>query len=124
MMSVVKLTMLLCDHVAAAEGKLYISGAGWTQIGPGPLATAIAALVEVPWDRTDQRISFTLTLRHEDGQEVMLPGPAGSEPVAVSGEVEVGRAAGVPDGSPSAVPLAINLPPFPLAPGQGYYWAA
>ena len=75
-----KLTMLLCDHVAAAEGKLYVNGAGWTQTGPEPMPSAIAVLVEVPWDRTNRSIGFQLTLRHEDGQDVLQPGPAGPMP--------------------------------------------
>jgi hypothetical protein len=120
----VKLTMLLCDHVAVAEGKLYINGGGWVETGPDPTPSAIAVLFEVPWNETNRKINFRLRLRHEDGHEVTQTGPVGPQQIEVGGEIEVGRPAGVPEGSALPVPLAINLPPFLLDPGQGYYWEA
>ncbi len=120
----VKLTMLLCDHVAVAEGKLYINGGGWVETGPDPIPFGIAVLMEVPWNDTNRRIDFKLGLHHEDGHEVTQPGPVGVQRVEVGGEIEVGRPAGVPEGSAIPVPLAINLPPVLLEPGQGYYWEA
>ena len=124
MMSHVKLTMLLCDHAAVADGKLYINGGGWAGIGPDPAPSAIALLIEVPWDRADSVIDFKLTLRHEDGQLVSQLGPAGPQGIEVGGQIEVGRPLDIPEGSPLPVPLAINLAPFQLEPGNGYYWEA
>ena len=116
--------MLLCDYVAVAEGKLYVSGAGWTVVGPDPATTGIAVLMEVPWDQTNRSIRFRLRLLHEDGHPVMQPSPIGAQPVELGTDVEVGRPAGVVAGTALPVPLAINLPPMPLPPGQGYYWEA
>lgn len=113
--------MMLCDHAAVAEGKLYISGGGWTQTGP-PSPSAIAMLIDVPWDRTNQSISFHLSLHGADGQPVMQQGPLGQVPIEVGGDFEVGRPVGLAQGTPITVPLAINIPPIPLAPGQRYVW--
>jgi len=121
----VKLTMLLCDHVAVAEGKLYINGAGWVVTGPSPSPSGIAVFMEVPWNQTNRKINFLLRLLHEDGHPVMQPTPVGeSVPVEVAANLEVGRPAGVAEGTALPVPIPINFPPMPLPPGQGFYWEA
>lgn len=119
-----RLTLMLCDHVAVADGKLYINGGGWNITGPDPAPSAIAVLLEVPWDRANHRIPLRLRLVHEDGGPVTQLLPTGAQPVEVGADVEVGRPAGLPPGSPLLVPLAFNLPPIPLPPGQGYVWQA
>ena len=119
-----KLTLLLCDHVAVAEGKLYISGGGWTMTGPDPAPSGIAVLLEVPWDQANRSIALRLGLFHEDGQPVAQMGPDGVTAVEVGADLEVGRPPGLPAGTPLPVPLAVNLPPIPLPPGQGYFWQA
>lgn len=47
-------TMLLCDAAQAVGGKLFVLGAGWTQIlvpdVPTPMAIALRVLV--PWDQS------------------------------------------------------------------------
>ena len=47
-----KVTAMLADYAAAADGKLTIVGGGWTVTGPQPVPFAIAILVEVPWQLT------------------------------------------------------------------------
>ena len=44
---------MLADAAQAVEGKLYILGGGWSVTGPEPSASAIAAYIQVPWDRTN-----------------------------------------------------------------------
>jgi hypothetical protein len=124
MMVPVKLTLVLCDYVAVAEGKLYISGGGWTVIGPDPVPFGLAVLMEVPWDLTNRNIQLRLRMFHEDGHAVTQPAPVGPQPVELGADVEVGRPAGVVAGTALPVPLAINLPPMALPPGQGFYWEA
>lgn len=117
--------MVLCDYVAVADGKLYISGGGWNTTGPVPVPTAIALLLEVPWTDANRKISVDLRLLHEDGQPVTQPTPTGQPAaVVVRGAVEVGRPAGAVEGTPLPVPMPINLPPITLPPGQGFYWEA
>lgn len=117
-----RVTLLLCDYAAVADGKLYLSGAGWSVTGPGPVTSAIALLIQVPWHRANDRIQFSLRLLREDGQPVTQPGPLGDVPIEVTGEFEVGRPAGLKPGTPLDVPLAINIPPLALTPGSRYSW--
>lgn len=114
--------MLLCDHVSVAEGKLFINGGGWSITGPQPAAQAIAIMLGVPWDRANQPINFLLRLLQEDGDPVIQEGPAGPTPLEVGGQFEVGRPPGIRHGTPLDVPLAINLPPLPLPPGNRFSW--
>lgn len=114
--------MMLCDHATVAEGKLYINGGGWAQTGPVPTPSVIAMLIDVPWDETNMPLSFDLSLHGEDGQPVMQQGPMGPAPIEVDGQFEVGRPAGVAQGTPITVPLAINVQPILLAPGQRFVW--
>jgi hypothetical protein len=52
----------------------------------------------------------------------MQQGPMGPVPIQLAGEFEVGRPVGVAQGAPITVPLAINIQPLPLAPGQRFAW--
>jgi hypothetical protein len=117
-----RVTMMLCDHAQVAEGKLYISGGGWSVTGPGPAPSAVALKIDVPWDRTNRRVSMLLRLLDEDGQPVTQEGRTGPEPVQFGGEFEVGRPPGLKAGAPIDVPLAMNVPPLQLAPGRRFTW--
>ncbi len=114
--------MLLADAAQAAEGKLNVLGGGWSITGPGPVPSAIAMLIEVPWDRANMRYPWQIELVDSDGDPVLITGPMGDQPVKVDGELEVGRPPGVTPGTPLALPLAINLGPLPLPPGGRYEW--
>jgi hypothetical protein len=118
-----KVTMMLADAAQAAEGKLYIMGGGWSITGPEPTASAIAAYIQVPWDRTNVQHEFRFDLLDADGQPVVAETEeGGEEPVAIEGAFEVGRPVGVTPGTPIDVPLAINIGPLPLPPGGRYEW--
>jgi hypothetical protein len=115
--------MMLADSAQASENKLYILGGGWDVTGPAMPPFAIAMLIHVPWDQTNRRHRWTLELVDADGNAVIVPTPmGGEEPVAVTGEFEVGRPAGVAAGSWLVVPVAITFGPLPLTPGGRYEW--
>lgn len=116
-----KVTFLLCDHAVVADGKLFINGGGWTVTGPNPVPSALALLIDVPWDQANRRLPLVVQLFSEDGQPVTQDGPMGPQPLRVQAEFEVGRPPGIPPGAPLTVPIAVNLAPIPLSPG-GYYW--
>lgn len=118
-----KVTMLLADSAQVAQNKLYVLGGGWDVLGPQVGPTAIAMLIQVPWDQSNRRHHWRMELVDSDGEPVALPTPMGSEePVAVEGDFEVGRPPGIPPGTPLAIPIAMNFGPLPLEPGRRYEW--
>lgn len=114
--------MLLADAAQAVQGKLYVLGGGWSITGPGPTPMAIAIKVEVPWDHTNRRHTWSLELIDEDGQPVLVPTPEGEQAIKIGGEFEVGRPPGLPPGTPIDLPLVVNLAPLPLPAGQRLEW--
>lgn len=118
-----RVTMILCDHAQVADSKLFIAGGGWSVTSSPTRPSAIALLLQVPWGEANRKITFTLGLFTEDGDTVTQDGPAGQPvPVAVKGELEVGRPPGLPEGSLLDAPFAINIQPLVLEPGQRHYW--
>jgi hypothetical protein len=117
----VRATLLLADHAVVADGKLYINGGGWSVTSPGA-PSAIAVKLDVPWDRTNQRLQLRLRLVGQDGEQVIVPGPEGAQPVEIAAEAEVGRPAGLAHGADIDFPLAFQIGPLPLLPGQRYQW--
>ena len=116
-----KVTMLLCDFAQAADGKLYVLGGGWSIRGEmAPMALAIK--IDVPWSETNRLHQWRLTLVDADGAPVLVDGPAGPTPIEVGDQFEVGRPAGLPEGTPLDVPLAINTAPIPLPAGKRFVW--
>ena len=101
--------LLLCDYAEALNGKLYVMGGGWSSLFAAnqPVTTAVAALVSVPWDRTNLLHRVRLELLTDDGEPVEIEG----QNVLIEGEFEVGRPPGVKPGRPgcrSDPPRAIS----------------
>lgn len=117
-----KVTMLLADHAQVAEGKLYISGGGWSFTGPAPSPHAVAIHIEVPWDRANEVHKFELALLDADGQPWMAPTPMGPQAMRIEGEFESGRPPGMKHGTALVMPVAVNVGPLPLDPDSRYTW--
>lgn len=118
-----KVTMLLCDHAAVAEGKLYISGGGWSVTGPTPSPFGIAILFGVPWDQANRDHHMRLFLERQDGEPVLQTNELGqTEPIEISGAFQVGRPPFLMPGTALDLPVAINHGPLPLEPDQRYRW--
>ena len=115
-------TLLLADHAVVADGKLYINGGGWSVTGPTPTPSAIAVKLDVPWDRANQKLHLRLRLIGQDGEAVTIAGPQGPQPVEITGDAEIGRPPGLVHGADIDFPLAFQLGPLPLEPGQRYQW--
>ena len=111
--------MLLCDAAESVGGKLYILGGGWSQIqNPyAPANMALAIKLAVPWDKANERLNVRASLLTEDGQPVVF----GQGPVALGGEIEVGRPPGLKRGTPLDFSFVLNFPGITLGPG-GYVW--
>jgi hypothetical protein len=117
-----RVTMMLCDHAQVAEGKMFISGGGWSITGTPTPPSAVAVLLQVPWTEANRRVTFRLKLVDGDGRPVSQRDVAGqATPVEVNGEVTVGRPAGLPEGTLLDAPIAVTFPPMALAPGR-YVW--
>jgi hypothetical protein len=113
--------VMLADAAQAIQGKLFVLGGGWNMIKPGG-PSAVAILIQVPWDQTNRKHHWLLELMDGDGEPVVVPTPLGEEqPVRLEGDFEVGRPPGTTAGSELGVPLAVNLGPLPLALGR-YVW--
>lgn len=113
-----KVTMLLADSAQAVGGKLYILGGGWSVTSPG-VPSSIALYFQVPWDQTDDAHQFRLELLTSDGHPVA---DEQGNPIGIDGDLQTGRPAGIPRGTPIDASMAINLPPLPIEPGQRYEW--
>jgi hypothetical protein len=87
----------VADHAEAINGKLYLQGAGWTDItapiGPNGetryVHLGLAVSVLVGWNETNHPFPLRLTVSDEDGTELMR----------VDAQIEAGRPAGVQHGS-------------------------
>ena len=99
---------MLCDYATVADGKLYISGGGWSVTNAQVPASAVAAKFEVPWTQANQPIRIAFRLIDADGAPVLLSGPQGPLPVGAEAVLEVSRPLGVP--------------PLSLAAGRRFSW--
>ena len=112
-----RVTLLLCDFAQVANGKLTVVGAGWTFTSP-VTTHAVGLIVDVPWDLANVRMTWLLELRDADGQAVVQDGV----PVQAGGEIEVGRPAGTPPGTPISVCFALPVHGIVLQPSSRYAW--
>ena len=46
----IQMQVVLADYAVTHDGKVMMAGAGWSQVGAGPFASALAFIVKVPWD--------------------------------------------------------------------------
>lgn len=117
-----KLTLLLADFAEVLNGKLYVMGGGWTETGPAPAPSALAAIVEVGWDETNREHRLLFELVDSDNHAVMVPTPKGQEPLRIEAQFNVGRPPQAKPGSSFNLPFAVNIGPLPLQPGKVYVW--
>jgi len=82
-------TMMLADYAQIADGKLlHFRWRLVRRCGPDRPPCAVVAIFHVPWQETDQKVSFALRLIDEDGRAVMQPGATDGLPVQVNGHFE------------------------------------
>jgi hypothetical protein len=82
-----KVSMMLADYAAVAEGKLFISGGGWSITGPLPFQHAIVVDIKVPWYAINSEHQFKIELLDADSQPVEVETPEGLTPLANRGFV-------------------------------------
>lgn len=114
----IAVTLLLADYAQVADGKLTVVGGGWTQCGPMPTPSAVAALVSFPFSLVPHQHALRLELVDVDGYPVLLDGT----PVLLEGLIELGASVDEPPHPPTVVPFAFVIPPLPLPTGRGFCW--
>lgn len=122
MLCPMRVNMMLADSAQEVGGKLFILGGGWNTMGFPPGPSAVALHIHVPWDQSNMPHTWLLELLDHDANPVMVPGPAGEQPVRAGGSFEVGRPPGVPIGSELGVSMAVTIGPLPLLAGGRYVW--
>ncbi len=120
MASPVEAIVLLCDAAVADPlgGKIHMLGAGWSVTTSPTGAAAVAVMLKIPWDRTNQKLPTSLAMLDADGQLVTLPDGTA---VRSAQTIEVGRPPGLDPGSMIEASFSLSLPPLPLPPGR-YQW--
>ncbi len=96
----------VADHAEAINNKLYLHGGGWSDIiqppgpegQPGMVHFAIAASILVGWNETNRRYPLTITIVHEDGDEI----------ARISAQIEAGRPPGATQGTDFRNILAVQ----------------
>lgn len=112
-------TMILCDSVQVAEGKLYILGGGWSHnFSPNsPTPMALGVIIAVPWNRANEKHVIEATLVTADGQPVEIE----DRQVMAGGELEVGRPPGIRPGSQLNTAIPFDFSGIALDIGD-YVW--
>lgn len=116
--------VLLADFALAdVSGKVNALGLGWSFTTTPTSNMAVVVMVKVGWNETNRKHRLSLDLLTADGHHaVSAPTPLGMQPLRVEGGFEVGRPAGLPEGSTIDHLLAVNVAPgLPLTPGR-YEW--
>lgn len=116
--------VLLADFAQTdLSGRVNALGMGWSVTQTPTSNMSVVVMVKVGWNETNRKHRLSLNLLTADGQHaVQAPTPFGLQPLQVEGEFEVGRPAGLPEGSTIDHALAINVAPgLPLTPGR-YEW--
>ena len=87
----------VADHADAINGKLYLHGAGWSDIlqpagpdgRPAVVHMGIAVSVLVGWNETNRRFPLAIKIVHEDGDELAM----------IAAQIEAGRPPGITHGT-------------------------
>jgi hypothetical protein len=96
--------LILADSAQIVNNKLYLLGGGWERLTlkniPTSHSCSVAMSFIVPWADTNQKHGFRINIVDEDGQDIRQP---------ITGQVEAGRAAGIPAGTDQRVQLSLDL---------------
>lgn len=100
--------MVLADAATAAEGKLYIHGAGWDTIFAASFPyqlpqISVAIRVRVPWNETNQAHKIELDVLDQDGVSIV------PEDRLLKGDLSAGRPLQLPQGEDQTFSFVINL---------------
>ena len=104
------------------SGKVHIIGAGWSATGPQVGPQAVIGFIQVPAEHGAGTVSFALRLADLLGNLVEVPGPAGMQPMELSGQVEVQEPEEWDRASDLNAAFSVNVL-LPLPQGHSYTWS-
>lgn len=110
---------MLCDSAASVEGKVYIQGGGWNMLQSQTFPfvqdrIGLAAIVSVPYNKTNENHQLEVWLETEDGDRLPLGAVQDAEGnrtgmSAVGARFNIGRPPILQAGDAQNLPFAINL---------------
>jgi len=102
--------MVLADAATAADGKLYIHGAGWNRINvasfPVSYPFAIALQFRIPWTETNMPCGIELDIVDDDELSIFP-----DETKKIKGEITAGRPPDLIAGDDQVLSIAIRVTP-------------
>jgi hypothetical protein len=95
--------LMLADAAQVVGNKLYVLGGGWDRYAvsrPFPVAIplSVSVAIRVPWHETNQRHTLAIEFQRDEGQTVHQ----------MTGQFEVGRPPGIPQGMDQRVQLTLT----------------
>lgn len=106
--------VIMAEHVEVINGKFYMMGAGWNQMGlqtyAQPVQLKMAIRILMPWNKANIKMPFRMSVVDSDGHEVMPP---------YQNHVLAGRPTNAVYGQP--IPLPIALETIVVFPQKGVY---
>ncbi|MCX6432298.1 MAG: hypothetical protein NTX29_05745 [Actinobacteria bacterium] len=123
-----RVQLVLADrgNLDKGSGGLNLLNAGWswTQAPPGSgVSMCLAAIVEVPWDRCNKDLSFTLQLVTDDREPVRDDAGAA---IVITQTLRVAPRSGAPAGASGVGTVLVEIPSpgLSLPPRAYYHWVA
>jgi hypothetical protein len=110
----VNVQLIVADHAAVADGKLFINGGGWNSVNllriPSPIGFSIALVISVPWAQAEQNHTLTVELQGPGGVEMVIGADQSGQPLTeIQGNFSVGRPPHVVPGEDIVIPVALSL---------------
>lgn len=123
---------MLADHAMVSEGKLFMNGAGITDImstpqAPFVISVHLGVVVRVPYTATNQQHTIRVRLLDADEQPVkpFAPGQDASAfpDLELANQITVGRPPQLTPGDEQAVALAFGIGNVPLERDGSYHFS-
>jgi hypothetical protein len=110
----VNVQLIVADHAAVAEGKLFINGGGWNSVNlmqiPSPIGFSVALIISVPWAQAEQNHTLAVELQGPRGELMALGADQVGDPVTeIRGNFSVGRPPHVVPGEDIVIPVALAV---------------
>jgi hypothetical protein len=110
----VNVQLIVADHAAVAEGKLFINGGGWNSVNllrfPSPIGFSIALVISVPWTQAEQNHTLAVEVQGPRGQPMVIGADQTGQPVTeIKGNFSVGRPPHVVPGEDIVIPVALAV---------------